>query len=71
MRYRHRFEGEQRVDHLDRDLINSTTPCYKTSTIEVDVDINIIQRYLPEIVSVLIVRRCGLVATCVKLLETQ
>ncbi|CAC9888840.1 unnamed protein product, partial [Aureobasidium pullulans] len=52
-------------------LVNLTTSYYKGSTIEAKADVNIIQRYLPESVGLVVVRYLWLVLPWIELLETQ
>jgi hypothetical protein len=71
IRHRNSYEGEQRGVYLDGGLVNLTTSYYKGSTIEAKADVNIIQRYLPEGVGLLVVRYLWLVVPWIELLETQ
>jgi superfamily II DNA helicase RecQ len=71
IRHRNSYEGEQRGVYLDGGLVNLTTSYYKGSTIEAKADVNIIQRYLPESVGLVVVRYLWLVLPWIELLETQ
>jgi len=71
IRYRNSYEGEQRGVYIDGGLVSLTTSYYKGSTIEAKADVNIIQRYLPGSIGLIVVRYLWLVVPWIELLETQ
>ncbi|KAI4749955.1 hypothetical protein E4T51_16663 [Aureobasidium sp. EXF-12344] len=71
IRHRNSYEGGHRGVYIDGGLVSLTTSYYKGSTIAAKADVNIIQRYLPETVGLLVVRYLWLVLPWIELLETQ
>uniref|UniRef100_A0A7N2N6W0 DNA 3'-5' helicase n=1 Tax=Quercus lobata TaxID=97700 RepID=A0A7N2N6W0_QUELO len=71
IRHRNSYEGGHRGVYIDSGLVSLTTSYYKGSTIAAKADVNIIQRYLPETVGLLVVRYLWLVLPWIELLETQ